>query len=164
MRGDDAEAPELTVALADEAATETLGHRIGEHVRAGDLIGLEGELGAGKTTLVRGLHAAMGAGGRVRSPSFATMIEYGGDPPLHHFDLFRYERAGVAFLEEFEEWIFGNGVAVIEWAGRLGAGAPRPHLLVQLAVAGDARTAAVRAVGERWRRFVATLEGGTRLG
>lgn len=161
MHRDDAQDAELSVTLADEPATLELGGAIGAHLGPGDVVCLEGELGAGKTTLVRGVHAAMACEGRVRSPTFATMIEYAGSPRLHHFDLFRYESAGRAFLDEFEEWLFGEGVSVIEWADRLGSHTPRPHLRVRLEVRGDGRVAHLRAEGARWRPVVAALSGGT---
>jgi tRNA threonylcarbamoyladenosine biosynthesis protein TsaE len=155
--GADAETADLTRELPGEAETEVLGAEIGRMLRRGDVVCLRGDLGAGKTTLVRGIHAALGCTGRVRSPSFATLIEYEGDPPLRHFDLFRYEVAGEGFLDEFDEWISGDGVTVIEWADRLGDLAPADRLDVTLAVAGAGRTARIGGRGRRGRDLVARL-------
>jgi len=151
VRGAHAEVRELSLLLAAEGMTEALGRRIGADVRSGDVILLEGDLGAGKTTLVRGVHEGMGCLGRVRSPSFATLIEYDGATRLHHFDLFRYEHAGEAFLDEFGEWLHGDAVSILEWSERLEAGALDAALRVRLDFAGEARRASLCGRPERWR-------------
>ncbi len=96
--------------------TLRLGQQIGRCVTAGMVIGLCGDLGAGKTCLVKGIATGLGiAAEEVVSPTFTLVTEhYRGRIPLYHIDLYRLE--GVA-LEElgFEEYLFGRGVAVIEW-------------------------------------------------
>lgn len=159
MRRPDAESAGLIRTPASEEQTEALGREIGALLRPGDLVCLRGDLGTGKTTLVRGIHAALGCAGRVRSPSFTTMIEYGGDPRLNHFDLFRYEAAGAGFLDEFEEWIFGDAVVVVEWAERLGEMVPRDRLDVCLEVAGTGRRVRIQGRGSRGESIAAALAG-----
>ena len=102
-------------------ATKALGKILARSLQAGDSIGLTGELGAGKTQFVKGL--AMGLGineNEVVSPSFGLINEYPGDKKLYHVDLYRLET-----IEEIEtlgltDYIFGDGICVIEWADRLG--------------------------------------------
>lgn len=137
----------MRIALADAPATEALGEALGPRLRPGDVVLLFGDLGAGKTTLVRGLHRGMGARGRVRSPSFTTLIEYPGTPPLHHFDLYRYEVAGPGFLTEFAEWLDGDGVSVLEWAERLDPPLARDHVRVTLETDGPGRMATLEVSG-----------------
>ncbi len=104
--------------IQTSSAEETLrlGQQIGRCVTAGMVIGLCGDLGAGKTCLVKGIATGLGiAAEEVVSPTFTLVTEhYRGRIPLYHIDLYRLE--GVA-LEElgFEEYLFGRGVAVIEW-------------------------------------------------
>ena len=113
--------------------TEALGVRLGRAATGGELLGLVGDLGAGKTCLVRGLAAGIGADADlVHSPTFVIATEYrGGRVPLHHVDLYRLERP----LEDelsLRDVLFGAGVAAVEWFERLqealmGAGLVREH-------------------------------------
>ncbi len=107
---------ELITASADE--TEAAGERLGRTLRGGDLLLLAGDLGAGKTTLVRGLARGLGVSGAVQSPTFQLVRVHPGPIPLAHVDLYRLESAaelGELGLEEMLE----EGVVVIEWGSRL---------------------------------------------
>ena len=96
------------------AATVALGNRVGRTLRAGDVVFLEGELGAGKTTFVRGLAAACGVGSGVKSPTFALMHRYRGAPDVVHIDLYRQaDESGLDDLA-IEEW-GGEVITVVEW-------------------------------------------------
>jgi tRNA threonylcarbamoyladenosine biosynthesis protein TsaE len=101
--------------------TQALGRRLGRTAQPGALLGLVGELGAGKTCLVRGLAAGLGADPEaVHSPSFTIVTEYGGGRlPLHHVDLYRLEPSQVDELF-FRDVLFGDGVAAVEWYDRFG--------------------------------------------
>ena len=108
------------VQTASPAETEALGERLGTTADGGEVLGLEGELGAGKTCLVRGLARGLGADAdAVASPTFIIATEYvGGRRPLHHVDLYRLEPplADTLFLREV---LYGAGVAAVEWFDRL---------------------------------------------
>jgi tRNA threonylcarbamoyladenosine biosynthesis protein TsaE len=110
---------ELYTGSASE--TEAVGARLAAACHGGDLIGLRGELGAGKTCLVRGLAAGLGIDAdRVRSPSFTLVNEYGGGRlPLYHVDLFRLTPGELDRLA-LREYLFGSGVCAVEWFERLG--------------------------------------------
>jgi len=96
------------------AETEAAGRSFGATLRAGDVVFLIGELGAGKTTFVRGVAAACGADNVVRSPTFALMHRYRGSPEIVHIDLYRQsEDAGLDDLA-VEEWQ-GEVVTLVEW-------------------------------------------------
>jgi len=108
--------------------TEALGRKLGATLRAGDVVFLEGELGAGKTTFVRGIAAACGVAGGVKSPTYALMHRYRGDPDVVHIDLYRQgEEGGLDDLAP-EEWQ-GAVITVVEWprafAGEAWPGAVR---------------------------------------
>jgi tRNA threonylcarbamoyladenosine biosynthesis protein TsaE len=142
-------ARELTTGSAEE--TEALGARLGQTARGGELLGLVGDLGAGKTCLVRGLAAGLGADPEaVHSPTFVIATEYrGGRLPLHHVDLYRLEPplADTLFLREV---LYGPGVAAVEWFERLLPAAGAEFLLVTLHVgAGDSRAIRLAAHGSR---------------
>jgi tRNA threonylcarbamoyladenosine biosynthesis protein TsaE len=139
----------LTSASAEE--TEALGARLGRAAQGGELLGLVGELGAGKTCLVRGLAAGVGADpDAVHSPSFVIATEYrGGRLPLHHIDLYRLEPP-LAHIEFLREVLYGAGVAAVEWFERLLPAAGDEYLLVMLrAGTGDARSILMEAHGPR---------------
>jgi tRNA threonylcarbamoyladenosine biosynthesis protein TsaE len=101
------------------AETEILGEGWGRAAERGWVIGLSGELGAGKTQLVKGLARGLGIAARVHSPTFTLVNEYrGGRLRLCHFDLYRLETRGQIIGAGLEECLPPDGVAVIEWAER----------------------------------------------
>jgi tRNA threonylcarbamoyladenosine biosynthesis protein TsaE len=103
------------------AETESLGERFGRAAQRGLVIALSGDLGAGKTQFVRGLARGLGVTGRVHSPTFTLVNEYGGGRfKLFHLDLYRLETAEQILSAGIEEYLSPAGVAVIEWAERLG--------------------------------------------
>lgn len=104
---------------ASPEETEALAAGLAGGLRPGDCVGLIGELGSGKTCFVKGLARGLGAQGYIKSPSFTIINIYeGGRLPLYHIDLYR-----LSGMEEFreaglEDYIYGNGVSVIEWVDR----------------------------------------------
>lgn len=102
------------------AETESLGERLGRAARAGLVLALSGDLGAGKTQLVKGLARGLGATARVHSPTFTLVNEYGGGRlKLFHLDLYRLETPAQILSAGIEEFLAPDGVAVIEWAERI---------------------------------------------
>jgi len=102
------------------AETELLGEKFGRAASHGLIIALSGELGAGKTQLVKGLARGLGVTARVHSPTFTLVNEYtGGRLRLFHLDLYRLESRGQILAAGLEEFLQPDGVAVIEWAERL---------------------------------------------
>ena len=105
------------------AETEALGEKFGRAARNGWVIGLSGELGAGKTQWVKGLARGLGVAARVHSPTFTLVNEYaGGRLRLFHLDLFRLDSLSQVQAAGLDEFLQPDGVAVIEWAEKLGAG------------------------------------------
>src|SRR5690242_10427886 len=101
------------------AETESFGREFAENVKSGDVLALTGELGAGKTQFVKGLVAGLGDRGVVTSPTFTLIHEYSrGRLPVYHFDFLRLENQPAAEWLGLEEYFFGDGVSVIEWADR----------------------------------------------
>jgi tRNA threonylcarbamoyladenosine biosynthesis protein TsaE len=139
------------IALVDADATRRAGAVLGALVEGGDAIALIGDLGAGKTTLVGGLVAALG-GGDASSPTFALVHEYpGGRLVTWHVDLYRVEHAR-ELIELGLDDVLGDrrGVCVIEWADKL-AVMPPDHLRVELSHAGAQRALTLAGTGPRGR-------------
>ena len=106
--------------------TQALGELWGREAKPGLVIGLSGDLDAGKTQLVKGLARGLGITGRVTSPTFALVNEYvGGRLPLAHLDLYRLENESQIVAAGLEPYLRFEGVAVIEWIERWGRGAGR---------------------------------------
>ena len=101
------------------AETEEIGQRFAKELNAGSVLALQGELGSGKTQFTKGLVAALGSSIPVTSPTFTIIHEYpGGCLPVYHFDFFRLvDQESVARLG-LDDYLFGDGISVIEWADR----------------------------------------------
>jgi tRNA threonylcarbamoyladenosine biosynthesis protein TsaE len=101
--------------------TFLIGMTIGENLDVSDVVALVGELGTGKTCLTQGIARGIGVpeGNRITSPSFTLINEYQGRMILYHFDLYRL--TGIRDIEDmgYEDYLFGEGVSVIEWADKI---------------------------------------------
>ncbi len=99
--------------------TEALGRKLAERLASGAVVGLTGDLGAGKTRLVQGLARGLGVHGRVQSPTFALVNAHqDGRLPLYHLDLYRLDTLAQILGAGLEEYLAPDGVTVIEWAER----------------------------------------------
>ena len=99
--------------------TESFGRQVAGTVKAGEVLALAGDLGSGKTQFVKGLAAGLSAKTSATSPTFTLIHEYsGGRLPIYHFDFFRIEDRPAAERLGLDEYFFGDGVSVIEWADR----------------------------------------------
>ncbi len=145
------------IALPDADATRAIGHALAHLVRGGDAIALVGDLGAGKTTLVSALVAALG-GGAAASPTFSLVNEYpAGRLRVWHVDLYRLEREA-ELVELGLDDVIGDrrGIALVEWADKF-AVMPSDHLRLELEHAGDARRLVATGTGPRGRELAAAL-------
>ena len=147
----------LEIALPDPAATEALGARVAKALRPGDTVFLIGDLGAGKTTLARGLVRALCPdAGEVPSPTFTLVQTYHSEGfDLWHVDLYRLERAEDC-LELGLEDAFEAHACIIEWPERLGPLAPPDRLEVRLEEDAGGRLARLAGVGA-WRERIDQL-------
>lgn len=141
----------LPIETVSPEETLALGERLARHLRPGDVLALYGDLGAGKTHLVKGICAELGiAPERVSSPTFTLVNEYATRPPLYHLDLYRIER--LSELDEIgvEELLHGEGVCVVEWPERMEPLLPPGTLRVRLLhLEGDRRRVEKGREGER---------------
>lgn len=115
--------------------TRRLGVRLGKLLQGGEIIGLVGELGTGKTCFVRGLTEGLEVSREtwIRSPTFTLVNEYQGRLPIYHIDLYRIESTGELEDLNLREYLYSNGVSLIEWFEYFPAGEIEDHLEVELA-------------------------------
>ncbi|CAG0993507.1 partial tRNA threonylcarbamoyladenosine biosynthesis protein TsaE, partial [Rhodocyclaceae bacterium] len=148
----------LTLNLPDEAATLALGAALARQVPHGAVVYLEGDLGAGKTTLVRGMLRALGYQGAVKSPTYNLVeVHVVSGLNLYHFDFYRFNQAEEYLDAGLDEYFSGDGVCLVEWPDRAAPYLPVPDLRLQLSVCGNARSASLRADSERGRQWLTSL-------
>lgn len=147
----------MRLATADD--TTRAGAFLAAQLRGGDAIALIGDLGAGKTTFVAGLVAALGAG-TAQSPTFSLVNEYpGGRLLVWHVDLYRIEREAELVELGLDELIGDpRGVVLVEWADRYDV-MPADHLRIDLAHAQDARTLTATGTGPRGKELATAMLG-----
>ncbi len=109
----------VEIYLNSSEETLKLGEIIGKSLNPGSIIALVGDLGAGKTVLVKGIAKGLGLAEEPNSPTFVIMNYYEGDIPLYHFDLYRLSDEDELIGIGYDEYFFGNGVCAVEWADRI---------------------------------------------
>ena len=126
--------------LADETATLDFGRGLAERLRPGQLIFLEGQLGAGKTTLVRGILRAFGHTGAVKSPTYTLLEPYEiGDLLIYHFDLYRIGDSEELDYIGIDELMDSNAIKLVEWPERGAERLPQADMIIRLAPEGKGR-------------------------
>ena len=131
----------LPVESTSPDETVALGRRLADALQPGDVLALYGDLGAGKTHLVKGLCAGLGvSAASVSSPTFTLVNEYDGELPVYHIDAYRIERPEEFFELGYETYFFGDGVCLVEWPERVEALVPDHALRLRLThLGGDRR-------------------------
>lgn len=115
------------------AETFAIGKSIGEEAKSGDVIALNGDLGCGKTIIAQGIAAGLGITGIVNSPTFILLNEYeNGRLPLYHFDVYRINDVREMDETGFHEYVYGDGLTLIEWANLIEEILPAQYLQVEI--------------------------------
>ena len=139
--------------MPDAAATARLGAALAAGIAPGRVLHLSGELGSGKTTLVRGLLKALGVTGPIKSPTFAWVEPYViSRLDLYHFDFYRFDKKTEWLSSGLREYFNPEAVCIVEWPERVGD-LPPADLAIQFSYEGEARRARIEAhsaEGERW--------------
>ena len=154
----------FTLRSDSRAATEMLGETLAPLLRAGDVLVLSGDLGAGKTQLTKGIGHGLGVAEPVTSPTFNLLLVHEGRLPLYHFDLYRLEHADQ--LEDLDYWgtLEADGVSVVEWGDRFAEALPIDGVIVRVCITGDeSREIVLEPLGARGAELVAawaTAAGG----
>jgi tRNA threonylcarbamoyladenosine biosynthesis protein TsaE len=149
----------LEIVSSTPEETERIGWLLGEALRGGETIALAGELGSGKTTLVRGIARGVGCdSAEVASPSFTLINEYNGAVPLFHIDLYRLESERELYEIGYEEYIGGDGAVVVEWADKVPQAVPKESLWITLKyLDAERREIVMRAQGDRYKQAIEEL-------
>jgi len=109
------------------AETEKIAKDFAKKLKPGDVVTLDGDLGAGKTAFTQGLAKGLGVSDYVNSPTFTIVNCYNGDIPVYHFDVYRIEDSDEMYEVGFDEYVGGDGVAVIEWSEKISDILPLPR-------------------------------------
>jgi tRNA threonylcarbamoyladenosine biosynthesis protein TsaE len=139
--------------------TQKLGERIGQLALAGDVFLLVGNLGAGKTCLTQGIAWGLGIKEYAMSPSFVIMRELYGRLPLYHIDLYRLDHIEESMDLGLDDYFYGRGVCVVEWAEKALSIMPAEHLLIKIDYLSDTeRSFELEPSGQRYLELVAQLK------
>jgi len=119
--------------------TMGFGEKLAKRLKKGDFVALVGDLGSGKTVFTKGIARGLGVKNAryVNSPTFVIIKEYKGKLPLYHFDLYRLDHPGMLDAENFEEYFYGEGVSVVEWADKIKGLLPKKRWEIRMSVVGE---------------------------
>jgi len=145
----------MQITSKSESETMELGRKLAGHVKEGDIICLLGDLGSGKTTFAKGFAEGLEVDQRkVNSPTFVLMNVYEGKLPVYHFDLYRLEGGAAMETVGFDEFLYGDGVSLIEWADKMGEFTPQEYLQVKFTHRDEhTRVIEVVAQGQRYQQL-----------
>ena len=118
--------------VSSENETIKLGYRIGQILKGGEVICLEGDLGAGKTSMTKGIGKALDIDGYITSPTFTIVNEYNGRIPLFHFDAYRLSGPEELFEIGFEDYMDRQGIIVIEWEKKKKSALPQQCIWIEI--------------------------------
>jgi tRNA threonylcarbamoyladenosine biosynthesis protein TsaE len=137
----------------DPDETKNIGFQLGSILKPGDVVGLYGELGTGKTTMVKGIARAFGIDERdIVSASFTIIAEYGTEPRFHHIDLYRIDKDHELAELGLRDYIGGDFVSVIEWAEKAGGDVPEDIISVHIKSLGEyKREITIEGINEEGR-------------
>lgn len=117
--------------------TKEFGRALARELKAGSLVALIGPLGSGKTVLIQGICSGLGVTEFVTSPSFVIINEYPGKVKVYHFDLYRLENVQEFIKLGYEEYFYGRGITLIEWAEKIKAFLPEKRLEISLEIVSE---------------------------
>lgn len=139
---------------------EYLGSRIAQLAEAGDFFALNGDLGAGKTLLTQGLACGLGVLETVTSPTFTIICEYeSGSIPLYHMDVYRLKQSEEMYDLGYEEYFYGDGITVVEWAQLIQDLLPEDYLEIEIAIVPEGRELRFLPHGIRYEHLIEELTG-----
>ena len=140
--------------------TKEFGIRLGNLLREGDILCLNGDLGAGKTTLTKSIGLGLGVYDYITSPTFALINEYTGKIPVYHFDVYRLENVEELYDLGFDEYFYGKGVCIIEWAEKIERLLPKERIVLDIEKGKDIdeRRINITGSGNRYTEITKELE------
>jgi tRNA threonylcarbamoyladenosine biosynthesis protein TsaE len=155
----------LKITTHEPEETRQLGQKLGQLAQPGDIYLLCGNLGAGKTCLTQGVVWGLGSQEYALSPTFVLMREIAGRLPLYHIDLYRLDRVAEISDLGLDDYLYGQGLCIIEWADKGLAVLPSEHLLINLEYAGETyRKIHLQAFGKHYEKLLGDLNRLTKKG
>lgn len=137
-----------------------LGNRMAQLMMPGDFFALDGNLGAGKTSLTQGIAQGLGVTEDINSPTFTIIHEYeSGSVPLYHMDVYRLNHPEELYDLGYEEYFYGEGVTVVEWAQIIEMFLPEQYLEIEIVIIPEGRELRLTPHGIRYEQFVEELTG-----
>ncbi len=128
------EVKKMKIVIKNEEDTREFGIELAKKLKPGDVIALIGDLGTGKTTLTKSIAEGLGISEMITSPTFTIVQEYTeGRIPLYHFDVYRINELEEMYELGYEEYFFGQGVCVVEWADQIIALLPEDSIMIRIA-------------------------------
>ena len=122
----------LTFKTSSAEETIELGKKIGKLLRKGDIIAMQGTLAAGKTTITKGIAAALGITETITSPTFCLISEYQGTMPLYHMDVYRLDGTEDFINLGTDDMLYGDGVSIIEWSEKIMDELPKSTIVLKI--------------------------------
>lgn len=150
----------MEILLKGLEKTEEFGIRLGKLLNPGDIVCLNGDLGAGKTTLTKSIGLGLGVDDYITSPTFALINEYEGRMPVYHFDVYRLENVEELYDLGFDEYFYGRGVSIIEWADKIEKLIPKERIVLDIkkGIDIDERRINITVYGNRYKDILKELE------
>ena len=150
----------MEIRLKGLKETEKFGIKLGKLLGPGDVVCLNGDLGAGKTTLTKSIGLGLGVEDYITSPTFSLINEYDGIYPLYHFDVYRLENTEELFDLGFDEYFYDRGVSIIEWADRIESFLPEERIVLDIENTEhiDERKIKISIYGDRYKDILEGLD------
>lgn len=148
------------ISLNNLEETEKFGLFLGENLRPGDVVCLNGDLGAGKTTLTKSIAKGLGIDDYVTSPTFTIVNEYYGKTDLYHIDTYRLDDMVDVDYLGFDEYFYSDGVTIVEWAEKIRDALPEEYMEINIKSHDDKRDLDINYVGNRFDELKEKLDEG----
>ncbi len=146
------------ISLNNLEETEKFGIFLGENLRPGDVVCLNGDLGAGKTTLTKSIAKGLGIDDYVTSPTFTIVNEYYGKTDLYHIDTYRLDDMVDVDYLGFDEYFYSDGVTIVEWAEKIRDALPEEYMEINIKSHDDKRDLDINYVGNRFDELKEKLD------
>jgi len=127
--------------------TKGFGIKLGKLLNSGDILCLNGDLGAGKTTLTKSIGIGLGVTDYITSPTFALINEYEGRVPVYHFDVYRLENVEDLYDLGFDDYFYGKGISIIEWADKIEKLLPEERIVLDIEKGKDENSRVINITG-----------------
>ena len=146
------------ISLNNLEETEKFGLFLGENLRPGDVVCLNGDLGAGKTTLTKSIAKGLGIDDYVTSPTFTIVNEYYGKIDLYHIDTYRLDDMVDVDYLGFDEYFYSDGVTIVEWAEKIRDALPEEYMEINIKSHDDKRDLDINYLGNRFDELKEKLD------